>query len=132
MRCTLRFSVFGDRCERGRSGLGPWVEGASIYLNIPSIAGENPTPGYPGAILVNPLDVTPDNFSIQKMIDKATPQIQLAVAGGTPLHTVSALVLQLGAIGTAGRHLAVRQCVRQQPSYRAGLDRNRRLCGNNP
>jgi type VI protein secretion system component Hcp len=64
---------------------------ASIYLNIPSIAGENPTPGYPGAIAVSSLDVTPHNFTIQKTIDSATPKIQTAVAGGTPLHTVSAL-----------------------------------------
>ena len=91
MRCTLRFSVLALFVSGAVLGAGPWVEGASIYLNIPSIAGENPTPGYPGAILVNPLDVTPNNFSIQKMIDKATPQILLAVAGGTPLHTVSAL-----------------------------------------
>jgi type VI protein secretion system component Hcp len=91
MRCTLRFSVFALVVSGASLGAGPWVEGASIYLNIPSIAGENPTPGYPGAIAVNPLDVTPDNFSIQKMIDKATPKILLAVAGGTPLHTVSVL-----------------------------------------
>jgi type VI protein secretion system component Hcp len=91
MRCTLRFSVLALVVSGAVLGAGPWVEGASIYLSIPSIAGENPTPGYPGAILVNPLDVTPDSFSIQKTIDKATPKILAAVAGGTPLHTVSAL-----------------------------------------
>jgi len=67
------------------------AHGASIYLNIPSIAGENPTPGYPGAIAASSLDITPHNFTIQKTIDSATPKIQTAVAGGTPLHTVSAL-----------------------------------------
>jgi type VI protein secretion system component Hcp len=91
MRCKLRFLMLAIIVSVPILDLGPRVAGATIYLNIPSIAGENPTPGYPGAILANPLDVTPDNFSIQKMIDKATPQIQLAVAGGTPLHTVSAL-----------------------------------------
>src|SRR5262245_57734363 len=64
---------------------------ASIYLNIPSIAGENPTPGYPGAIAISSLDVTPHNFTIQKTIDSATPKIQTAVVGGTALHTISAL-----------------------------------------
>ena len=91
MRCTLRFSILAIIVSGAILDTGPRVEGATIYLNIPSIAGENATPGYPGAILVDSLDVTPDKFSIQKVIDKATPKIQLAVTGGTPLHTVSTL-----------------------------------------
>ena len=92
MQCRLRFLVLVIMASGAVLGAGPRVEGATIYLNIPSIAGENPTPGYPGAILVNPLEVTPDSFSIEKMIDKATPTIHSAVIAGTPLHTVSALI----------------------------------------
>jgi type VI protein secretion system component Hcp len=91
MQYTLRLPVIAIVVGWTVLGAGWRINGAEIYLNIPSIAGENPTPGYPGAIAVNPLDVAPDSFSIQKMIDLATPKIQLAVIGGTPLHTVSAL-----------------------------------------
>jgi type VI protein secretion system component Hcp len=91
MRCRLRFLAIATVVGGAILGDGLCVKGASIYLNIPSIAGEDPTPGYPGAIAVNPLDVTPDNFSIKKTVDKATPKIQAAVIGGTPLHTVSVL-----------------------------------------
>jgi len=73
------------------SAAAHFAPAASIYLNIPSIAGENPTPGYPGAIAVSSLDVTPHSFTVQKMIDSATPKIQAAVVGGTALHTVRAL-----------------------------------------
>jgi type VI protein secretion system component Hcp len=73
------------------SAAARFAPAASIYLSIPSLAGENPTPGYPGAIAVSSLDVTPHSFTIQKTIDSATPKIQTAVVGGTALHTVSAL-----------------------------------------
>ena len=91
MRCTQRLSVIAVVVSGAVLSAGQRVEGASIYLNIPSIAGEDPTPGYPGAIAVNPLDVTPHDFSIKKSVDKSTPKIQAAVVGGTPLGTVSAL-----------------------------------------
>jgi hypothetical protein len=91
MRCALRLSVFAIVVGGAVLDAGPKVEGASIYLNIPGIAGENPTPGYPEAVAVNSLFVTPDSFSIQKNLDSATNQIQAAVVGGTPLHSVSAL-----------------------------------------
>jgi type VI protein secretion system component Hcp len=67
------------------------AEAGPIYIIIPSIAGEDPIPGYPGAISVNPLEISHDSFSITKMIDKATPKIQMALVGGTPLGTVAAL-----------------------------------------
>jgi type VI protein secretion system component Hcp len=91
MRCSVHLSTIAVVVSVAVLGAGMPVEGSAIYLNIPSITGEDPTPGYPGAIAVNSLNVSPDNFSIQKMIDSATPKIQLAVIGGTPLHTVSAL-----------------------------------------
>src|SRR5437868_2911543 len=91
MRCTVRFSILAIVVSGAVLGMGSRGEGASIYLNIPSIAGEDPTPGYPGAMAVNPLEITIHNFSITKTIDKATPKIQSAVVSGTPLGTVSAL-----------------------------------------
>jgi type VI protein secretion system component Hcp len=91
MRCTRRLLAIATIVGGAILGDGQCVKGAAIYLNIPSIAGEDPTPGYPGAIAVNPLDVTPHDFSIKKTVDKATPKIQAAVVGGTPLGTVSAL-----------------------------------------
>ncbi len=65
---------------------------AAIYLNIPSITGENPTPGYPGVMVVTSLKVTPGGFSIVKRVDSASPGIQAAVTGGTPLSTCSVLL----------------------------------------
>jgi type VI protein secretion system component Hcp len=64
---------------------------AAIYLSIPGIAGENPTPGYPGAMAVSQVTVAPDSFSVVKAIDKASPQIANAVLKGTPLGTASVL-----------------------------------------
>jgi type VI protein secretion system component Hcp len=69
----------------------PPVPAAGIYLSIPGISGENPTPGYPGAMAVTQLNVVPDGFAIVKAIDKATPQIGTAVVKGTPLGTASVL-----------------------------------------
>jgi len=68
------------------------AQAASLYLHTPSITGENPTPGYPGAMKLNSLTVAPDAFSIVKRVDSASPQLMAAVAGGTPLAAPRALL----------------------------------------
>jgi type VI protein secretion system component Hcp len=64
---------------------------ASIFLDIPAIPGENPTPGHPAAIAAQSVTITPGSFSVIKHIDSASPKIQLAVANGTPLATSTLL-----------------------------------------
>jgi LPXTG-motif cell wall-anchored protein len=91
MQRTRRFFTTAVLLAVGLLGLGPPAQGASIYFSIPGITGENPTPGYPGAMLVNSLDIVSDGFSFMKAVDKATPQINTAVIKGTPLGTVNAL-----------------------------------------
>ena len=63
----------------------------STYLSIPSITGEDPVPGYPGAMVVRSLTLTPDNFSIIKNIDSATPAISTDVITAKLLGTASLL-----------------------------------------
>jgi type VI protein secretion system component Hcp len=58
-----------------------------MYLNIPSIGGEDPTPGYPGAMAASGVTIAPNEFSIVKELDSASPALALAVANGTPLGT---------------------------------------------
>jgi type VI protein secretion system component Hcp len=67
------------------------VEAASTYLNIPSIPGENPTPGFPGAMAVQSLTITPNTYSVTRTIDSASPGIANAVAAGTHLNTSTVL-----------------------------------------
>jgi hypothetical protein len=69
--------------------LGPCLQAGttSLYLYVPSITGENATPAYPGAMAVQSLTITPDNFSVVKHIDSASPTIFSDVAIAKPLHT---------------------------------------------
>jgi type VI protein secretion system component Hcp len=60
---------------------------ASIDLDIPGIAGEDATPGHPNAMAVQTLTIKPNEFSVIKAVDSASPQIQLAVALGTLFAT---------------------------------------------
>jgi hypothetical protein len=64
---------------------------ASIYLHTPSISGEDPTPGFPGAMNLRSLTITPDAFLIIKRVDSGSSQLFTAVAGGTPLAATQAL-----------------------------------------
>ena len=70
----------------------PGAEAASLYLYVPSVTGENSTPGYPGAMAVQSLTVIPDNFSIVKSVDKASPTIFSDVATAKSLHTTNVLL----------------------------------------
>lgn len=62
-----------------------------MYLNIPSIDGEDPTPGYPNAMAASRVTIAPNEFSIIKQLDSASPDLFLAVANGTPLGTAKML-----------------------------------------
>src|SRR5207253_4806744 len=62
-----------------------------IYLHTPTITGEDPTPGYPGAMNLRSLTINRDAFSIVKRVDSASPQLTAAVVGGTTLATTRAL-----------------------------------------
>jgi len=68
------------------------VPAASLYLHIPGIIGEQSTPGYPGAMAVQSLDVVPAQFAIVKSIDAASSSIISAVASGTHFSSASALL----------------------------------------
>ncbi len=69
------------------------------YINIPSIAGENPTPGYPGAIAVSSVTITPEQVSITKTTDSASASLFLAVANGTLLGTTNLLLYNTAPVG---------------------------------
>ena len=91
MHRARKYATFASWLTAALLVAGPRAQAASIYFSIPGITGENPTPGYPGAMLVSSLDIVPDGFSFTKPVDKATPQINTAVVKGTPLGTVDAL-----------------------------------------
>lgn len=65
---------------------------AGIFLHIPGVDGENSTPGYPGAMAVQSVTVTPQNFTVTKKVDAASPQLFLACAQGTQLTNSSVLL----------------------------------------
>jgi type VI protein secretion system component Hcp len=65
---------------------------ASLFLHVPGITGEQSTPGFPGAMAVQSLDVMPDQFAILKSVDSASPTIINAVASGTHFSSASALL----------------------------------------
>jgi len=72
-----------------------FAQAGSIYLNIPSIPGVDPAPGYPDAISVQSFtlsSIKPAGFSIIRDVDKTSPELLNAVAKGTPIPTVSALI----------------------------------------
>jgi len=71
--------------------LGATAGADTLYLSILTITGENPVPGYPGAMSIQSISISETGFSIQKQVDKASPQILQAVADGTPLGTASLL-----------------------------------------
>jgi type VI protein secretion system component Hcp len=68
------------------------AQAVQSYLYIPSIAGEDSTPGYPGAMSVQSLTITPTTLTVTKEIDSASPAIFAAALGGTPLGTVKTLL----------------------------------------
>jgi hypothetical protein len=82
------------------------AQASIIYLNIPSIAGEDPVPGHPGTMAVQSLTITPDAFSVVKRVDKASPAIFNAVVTGTPLGTASVFLYNSTPSGPADATLS--------------------------
>jgi type VI protein secretion system component Hcp len=70
----------------------PAFAAVQSYIHIPSIVGEDSTPGYPGAMSVQSLTITPNTLTVTKEIDLASPAIFAAALGGTPLGTVKTLL----------------------------------------
>ena len=91
---------FSERRTRPRKPLLPFVlllwtsaaQAASLYLQIPGIVGEQSTPGYPGAMQVQSIQITPKSFAVLKNIDSASPQIVHALTVGTVFPNASALI----------------------------------------
>jgi len=65
---------------------------AEFFVQVPGIPGEQSTPGFPGAMAVQSLEIAPDKFVIVKSLDSASPAIMLAVANGTVFPSASALL----------------------------------------
>jgi len=72
--------------------LGPAAAiGASIHIDLAGIAGEDPVPGHPDAILVQTLELAPYQLAVVKALDGASPAIQTALALGTILPSAQVL-----------------------------------------
>jgi type VI protein secretion system component Hcp len=65
---------------------------ASLFLYVPGITGTNSTPGYPGAMAIQSLTVTPDNFSVTKNVDISSSTIVADITSAKPLHTSNVLL----------------------------------------
>jgi type VI protein secretion system component Hcp len=87
------------------------VGAASLYLYVPSITGENPTPGYPGAMAVQSLTVTPNGFSVVKNVDKASPTIFSDVTTAELLHTTNVLLYNSPPSGPPNATLAFQNVI---------------------
>lgn len=70
--------------------VGPAIAG-DVYVNIPGIDGEDATPGYPHAMLAPTVTITPNEWSITKHVDSASPALITALAGGTPFEVANVL-----------------------------------------
>lgn len=62
------------------------------YINLPTIPGENPTPGYPGAIAASPITITPQTLAVTKNSDSTSAPILAAALGGTSLGNISVML----------------------------------------
>jgi type VI protein secretion system component Hcp len=70
----------------------PAFAAVQSYIHILSIVGEDSTPGYPGAMSVQSLTITPHALTITKAIDSASPAIFAAGVGGVSVGTVKTLL----------------------------------------
>jgi hypothetical protein len=63
----------------------------SIFLDVPGITGESPTPGHPAAMAAQSITVLPGGFSLVRQVDVASSQIATAVSRGSSFFNASAL-----------------------------------------
>jgi type VI protein secretion system component Hcp len=68
-------------------GLADAAGAVESYLNIPGVNGEDPVPGYPDAMAVSSVKIRPNEFTITKTVDAASPSLFLAVVNGTAFGT---------------------------------------------
>jgi type VI protein secretion system component Hcp len=64
---------------------------SSVFINIPGISGETPTPGFPDALATQSITISSSGFSVVRQVDAASTQIANAVALGTTFSGASAL-----------------------------------------
>ena len=79
---------------------------ASLFLQIPGIPGEQMNPGFPEAMLVQSLTITPGGFTIIKNVDGASPAILTAVATGTLFPSAIALLYNSTPVGSPDGRLS--------------------------
>lgn len=79
--------------------LGSEARAVQSFIHVPGIVGEDSTPGYPGAMTVESLTITPTNLTVTKAIDSASPAIATAAALGTNLGTVETLLYNAAPAG---------------------------------
>ena len=60
---ALEFSESADSLFADAAAPLMQTQAAQLYLSLPSIAGEDPTPGYPGAMAAHAVTVVPDGFT---------------------------------------------------------------------
>ncbi len=93
---------------------------ASLYLQVPGIVGEQSTPGYPGSMEIQSLQITPNHFAITKSIDLASPQITNAVAKGTVFPSASALLYDSNPMGPPDSALVFQNVVASSYQIQGG------------
>src|SRR5579864_5154894 len=72
--------------------LNSTANAATFFLNVPSITGEDPVPGYPGAMSLKSLTFSPKHYSVTKNVDSTSVTLAHDVVLGTNLHTTTVLV----------------------------------------
>jgi type VI protein secretion system component Hcp len=103
-------AAFGVLCL----AVGPLAGAAAagpIYLDIPSIAGEDSIPGHSGVMAVSSLTVKPHEFQVVKNVDIASPHIASAVLLGTPLSNASVFFFNSTPAGPADATLSFQNLV---------------------
>ena len=90
-----------------------------IYLELPGIVGASSTPGHPGVMAVDLATITPGTFSIEKIVDSASPGIFNAVGAGTLFPSASLLFYNSSAPGASPDDVLVFQNVLAS-SYQVG------------
>jgi type VI protein secretion system component Hcp len=88
----VRFVSFATLVLAAGAMIAEPARAVQSYLHIPSIAGEDPVPGYAGAMAIDSLTIAPHTLTVTKAIDSASPAIFTATAMGTPTGTVQTLL----------------------------------------
>jgi type VI protein secretion system component Hcp len=63
----------------------------SLFLELPGVTGESSAPGHAGLIGVESIALSPNGFSVLKLVDATSPALATAALSGTPYATASLL-----------------------------------------